>query len=785
MIEQFKRIPQELRDCRQWIVWRYEDAANGRKTKVPYKCGARDHADVSNPATWDTFEAACGAFAASTQGSNWKIDGIGFVFTRNDKFAGIDLDASLDPLVISLQTKIFETFASYSERSPSGKGLHIIIKADLLSGRRRNSVELYSSERFFTMTGDVFNDAPIADRQALAQTLWDEMGRVKKINGFNGTLEETEADEIVIAKATAAVNGDKFKKLHEGLWADLYGSQSEADFAYIDIIAYYTQARNQIVRIFRNSALGARAKALRSDYVEWMINRAFDNVLPPMDIQGYANGLDEFIARSRLGVAAQPQAAGLGTANPIGAAALQAVTCPAPSPYTIPPGMLGELAQFIHAAAPRQIPEVALAAAIGLMAGITGRAYNVSGMGLNSYILLLTQTGNGKEAMASGIDRLFATIKTEVSASREFRGPSEIASGQALLKYLGKGRTSFLSIIGEFGLKMQILADPRANAADKMLKRILLDLFNKSGNGRTIQPSVYSQKDNDTPEIIAPSVTILGESTPDTFYQSVNENVIADGLLPRFIIIEYDGKRPDLNHAHASAQPSKELREAFAALTANCLRLNQGINAEPLAIDVRFSNEAGAALNDFDNFATAQINSAESEIIRHLWNRAHVKALKLAALVAVGVNQFDPMITIEHADWAMRIVRHDVARIFKRFQSGDFGASTEETKQASEIRRVMREYVTLPFVKIEPYSHNPKMHEDKVVPYAYINKRLSAVAAFRQDRQGASTAMKRALQTLADSGLIGEVGKTQMQKDYDTSQRAFCVLDNRWLFNDN
>jgi hypothetical protein len=122
----------------------------------------------------------------------------------------------------------------------------------------------------------------------------------------------------------------------------------------------------------------------------------------------------------------------------------------------VPPGLLGEIAQFIYAAAPRPVPEIALAAAIGLMAGICGRAYNVSNTGLNQYILLLAKTGMGKEGMAAGIDKLIHAVKQQVPPIDEFIGPSHIASGQALVKYVHKKSQCFVSILGEFGHRFKI-----------------------------------------------------------------------------------------------------------------------------------------------------------------------------------------------------------------------------------------------------------------------------------------------------------------------------------------
>jgi hypothetical protein len=779
MLDQLRRIPEELRALNQFVVWRYEDATSGKPTKVPYSAKTGEHASVTNAHTWSSFDEACNALVSS----KGLLAGIGFVFSRDDEFAGIDLDQAKDAETVARQLKVYESFNSYSERSPSGQGLHIIIKANLLSGRRRSSIELYSSERFFTMTGDVFNDAPIVERQALASVLWEEMGRVKTSQGYKPQYEESDTDEAIIKRAIAAVNGDKFKKLLEGTWPDLYASQSEADMAFIDIVAFYTQSRNQITRIFRNSVLGQREKAQRADYVEYMLNKAFDRMLPPIDIEGLANGLDEAIARKCLtrdsaldGIEAARDAANA----PIEALAASTPSEQEPSPYTMPPGLLGEVAAFMYEAAPRQVPEIALAAAIALMAGVCGRAYNISDDGLNLYVLLLAETGLGKEGMAIGIDKLFNAIKNEVPAAKEFRGPSEIASAPALFKHMSKGPKGFLSQVGEFGLKMQQLSSQRASPVELGLKRCLLDLYHKSGVNRTVQPWIYSDKDKDTLEIVAPSLTILGESTFSEFYKAIDETMIASGLLPRFLIIECNSLRPHLNEGHKQAKLPDSVKSRFADLAAHCLKMGNGVNGQPIAVDVETTSEANDYLRKFGNDMDDKINASTNNTIREIWNRAHIKALRLASLVAVGCNPYNPIIDMVAAEWAVRLVCYDCSRINKRFDDGNFGAENAETKQADEVRRIMRQYVSGSFSDVSIYSHNQQLHKAKVIPHAYILRRLAATSAFRTDRIGATNAIKRAVQNAIDSGYVAEIGKMQMQNDYETSQKAYVIVDSIW-----
>src|SRR6185295_15015589 len=102
--------------------------------------------------------------------------------------------------------------------------------------------------------------------------------------------------------------GDKFVKLLKGEWQDLYSSQSEADFAFIDILAFYTQNRVQLTRLFRSSPLGFRDKAKRNDYVSGMIHRSFDRMLPLLDFDGLKNAIDLKLANGSVAQRLEPVA---------------------------------------------------------------------------------------------------------------------------------------------------------------------------------------------------------------------------------------------------------------------------------------------------------------------------------------------------------------------------------------------------------------------------------------------------------------------------------------------
>ena len=760
-------IPPELREYNHWVVWRYEDKGAKKPTKVPYDPKTGKLANVNEPITWSSFIVACTSYRTNN------YDGVGFVFSIDDPYTFIDLDdpnelpnGDANPhyqIDLNRQIKIFKEFDSYSEVSPSGKGLHIIIKGLVPNGRRRSFVEIYSSQRYATMTGNVHANKPITNQQEKLTHLWEQMGTggiATKI--YEGEKNEQFNDQEIINQALNAVNGEKFRTLYEGRWNEIYPSQSEADYAFIDLVAFYSQNKRQIERIFKACPLGKRDKANRKDYIERMINRSFDRMLPSLDFEGFKNALQD-----KLKIIPKNQQITLNIETK------QTVESSVP----IPPGLIGEIAHFIYEAAPRPVPEIALAGAIGLMAGICGRAYNVSNTGLNQYVLLLAKTGMGKEGMAQGIDKLMNAIRLQVPTSVNFLGPGQIASGQALVKYIHRKSQCFVSIIGEFGLALQSISSQRASSHEVMLKKILLELYNKSGYHDMFRPSIHADLEKNTEATQSPAFSLLGEATPHTFYSILNEEMIIEGLLPRFLLIEYNGKRGDLNTNHVNVTPSFTLIEKLASLVANV----EMIMHAKRAINIKFTSDADKVALNFDRYATAMINQSEDEVILNLWNRAHLKAIKFAGLIAVGCNMSDPIIELDHLNIAIGMVQKDIKALSEKFEKGIIGHNSQEMKQDSELIRFINEYIKGDLAHISKYVNTYAMHDAKVIPYAYLSRRSAANSSYKTDRLGATSALKRAIQILLDSDKLRELNRRDLAVRFGTTQKAYIVTNPKIL----
>lgn len=148
-------IPDEMTIRPQWVNYRAIQKDNGKLDKHPYDPRTGRRASTTELLTWSTFETVMEAYEAGI------YDGIGFVFCSGDPFTGIDLDGCVDisgdtAKVTKWAMEIVREFESYAEITPSGTGLHIIVKGELPGrGGNRDSIEMYDMKRFFTVTGRV------------------------------------------------------------------------------------------------------------------------------------------------------------------------------------------------------------------------------------------------------------------------------------------------------------------------------------------------------------------------------------------------------------------------------------------------------------------------------------------------------------------------------------------------------------------------------------------------------------------------------------------------------
>lgn len=301
-------FPPELIALQQWVVWELEQRGEST-TKVPYQANGIK-AGSTNSATWSDFEKITTAYLKSSS-----FSGIGFVFTNEDPYVGIDLDKCRDPVSGVIEPWAVDVLAridTYTELSPSGTGFHLLGKGKLPhSGRKKKQVEMYESGRYFTVTGDHYGQSPnnTADIQACMTALHSEFfdlrGKKSKKKLAAPTLPTVSTnkssqalDHAVVAAILASNDAHHFGEFQVGNWSGLgYPSQSEGDLALTGMLARHAGAYPETIdRLFRSTGM-MRDKwdELRgaSTYGEMTICKVLDSAAANEEAQAFVARMNE------------------------------------------------------------------------------------------------------------------------------------------------------------------------------------------------------------------------------------------------------------------------------------------------------------------------------------------------------------------------------------------------------------------------------------------------------------------------------------------------------------
>ena len=766
-----RNLPAELRAARQWCV------AGADRAPYVVSNGNVVNASIHKREQWVTFDEAVAHALAIGNGA-----GVGFMLTTEDPWACIDLDVvneatqtrkgkPVDPSKWTSQAEleryqlIVNTFDSYTERSTSGYGLHIWVRGFIGLGARRGGVEVYSQERFIVCTGDaLWPDKPIEARQEILEKLVFEIrSQGSDIRAELEEIEPEDTDMEVFERASTAANADKFNALCAGKWKELgFPSQSEADLALMSIFTFYSKSNAQCKQLFRCTALGQREKATKNDrYLNFTLEVIRGRQKRESVVTDTARKLAEDYVKSLVGGANQADvSAGM-------LASAQAEKPDVQSTIDWPPNVTGAIADFIYRSSPRPVKEVAIVAALGFLAGVCGKAYNIHQSGLNAYIILVARSGVGKEAMHSGLSLIMEELRNSVPAAQKFVDFTDYVSGPALKKACAMN-PSFVNVSGEWGRKLKRLSEDKSDGPMATLRTAMTDLYQKSGSSNMVGGMGYSDKDKNVGSITGVAYSMIGETTPGTFYEALTQGMMEDGFLSRFTIVDYNGDRPPMNE-HPERKMSPALAQTLNGICAQALTLLSKFANQPVVYD----EEAAAILKGFDLECDREINGTLDEAKRQMWNRAHLKVCRIAALLAVADHCITPVVRRVHAEWALTLIRRDIHIMSSRISSGDVG--TDDTTRERKMHSVLRfflEQQTIP----EAYGVPEALKKANIVPKRYLQIRLSRVACYMNVQGGSTRALDQTIKSLIEGGYLAEVPPLELSEKHSYLGKAYRVV---------
>jgi hypothetical protein len=428
-----------------------------------------------------------------------------------------------------------------------------------------------------------------------------------------------------------------------------------------------------------------------------------------------------------------------------------------------PPGRAGTFARLIFDSSYSPVREVAIVATLGLLAGVCGRAYRTyTGKDLGLYLILVARSGIGKDSTHDGIPMMLKLAK--VPLADRFVRAQDFVSGEALHKELLR-EPGFLALQGEFGRKLKRMSNP-TDTPMQNLRTVMTNAYGK----QHLEGKSYSNADNTLLGVDWPALSFLGETTPSTFLECLTPDMMADGFLSRFLTVTYEGDRPPPNR-HRDAMLDEEDLEIWKALVTHMVAFQSPINTPP-PCQVVPNDDACDKLERFELDCIDSLNATDDESERQVWSRAHLKALKVASLLAVADNCFNPIVQIEHVAWALTTVREDIELFRSRKRSGDIG--TDDNAREQKLLSFMREYLVKPIPA--SYKVPDAMRQNSIVPRSYLQVRASSLNAFNNHKFGAARALDDTLRSLVASGYVMEVQKDKIVEAYGYFGKAYRIL---------
>lgn len=376
----------------------------------------------------------------------------------------------------------------------------------------------------------------------------------------------------------------------------------------------------------------------------------------------------------------------------------------------------------------------------------------------------MARSAIGKDAIHEGIPELIQMA--QVPMADQFINATNFASGPALQKAIIR-QPGFLNLQGEFGRKLTQLANPR-NAPMQELRRTMTDAYAK----KYLSGVSYSDSEKTLGGVMWPALSFIGETTPRAFYDALTPDMMEDGFMSRFLVIHHEGERPLPNEAREFELQPHELQRWRDII--NRTIPYQSILMPAAPIEVGYANaDAFDKLKEFELLCGREINSTDDEARRQMWNRAHLKALQISALLAIADNEVFPKITLAHATWAKSIVRHGIDAFSAKMNSGDIG-DDDHTREA-KLKALMLKY--LREKPAESYHIHHDMQRTGVIPRKYLQRNVSSASAFNNHKLGATKALDATIASLIDSGYIIEIPKDKVPAEWGPQGKCFRILD--------
>lgn len=377
------------------------------------------------------------------------------------------------------------------------------------------------------------------------------------------------------------------------------------------------------------------------------------------------------------------------------------------------PGALQDVVEFYNKNALVNQPEFAVMAALAFGSVVLGRNTVTEFDNYSSlYFVGVGESGSGKEFVRTTVSHLLREV-----GLKDLLGPENMTSEGALLSYM-MVRPKMVLLTDEFGKR---LIDDRGgqNHMKEGVYTAYLSLFSQLGG--LWQPTGYSTMSKTKEETAAimqrlverPALTVVGTTTPSTFFKAIGGGDVSSGFMSRFIIVQSKGpiqkQRIRTSKKKAVSERLRKWAKLMSSRAADpeeemLLMVDQAAIVDPFVVE--FSDKAHDLLEEIEEERVERMNELTGFGLNELFNRTRELAMRLAMIVAAS-DDYD-RVQVRHLQWAWDYVRFYAEQTVESFKqnlgvseihktanqiaamiidSGDRGLTRREISKASRVYR--------------------------------------------------------------------------------------------------
>jgi len=720
----FDAIPVELKSLRQWVLWR-AIVNDGAVTKPPYQPNNPAYmADVNSPSDWGSFEDAVRVYTNNPS----LFSGIGFVFTDDDPYFGLDIDdeAKVKPQFLETRKRFISQIMSqvdtYTEVSPSGNGLHMIGRGKLPVDGKRSvdmQVELYCSLRYFTITGDVLNNrTEIKDQQEFLLSVFgaivpDTGAQVVHDTETYRRLDLTDSEVIRLATNFNPTFAPRFNAqtgCGPGEWSDTF-------MAIVGMIDRFTGSVEQVQRLIFNSPMVLLSppsnagetrlnKAQRNlQYVLSTVRRGNDGL---MHFSEHGRQIVENIERAKADRAHAAAAELARAEEAVGNMSKGSQTILEAFPelvnehkiLTRPPGVVGQFVRATEMGSFKPFTKFAIPATLSALAGIVARGFKLpGGSGLNLNFILAAPSNAGKTMTMNAWQRFMADASQAVG---------DTPSGQSKDRILNSSTSSIQGIMPDFMDKPSLVwfveecysqlhaMNEGKSPSDAHLRDAYNQLYDAGMHGKLFSgPRSVANSKKEIEPINNLCVSTFWTTTVSKF-DLFNEDAL-DGFMSRVVVIRHHAPGGEPMQYLEDMPP--HLRDILIQRLAAAKHLDETYRLGPF--------EAGKLLTVISNEQISEIHWSFVKTVDGIANaairgelpptygaisRVPLTALRIAGVMAVIENPYTPSITLEQYKWAVGYLLLNLVELLTSVDVGDLGnsATDEVLTVVRTIKRMLK-----------------------------------------------------------------------------------------------